>query len=97
MAMWMSCCSRPANHRGCSGMTEATGAHGSGCSSSARASARDAIGAQVMVTAGGATQRRVIAGGTSYCAVSDRRLVFGLGEAQQVDRLEVRWPNGESI
>jgi enediyne biosynthesis protein E4 len=50
-----------------------------------------------MVTAGGATQRRVIAGGTSYCAVSDRRLVFGLGEAQQVDRLEVRWPDGESI
>jgi enediyne biosynthesis protein E4 len=59
-------------------------------------SPRDAIGAQVLVTAGGVTQRRVMAGGTSYCAVSDRRLLFGLGEASRVERVEVRWPGGRA-
>jgi len=61
-----------------------------------KTTARDAVGAEVLVTAGGVTQRRAIAGGTSYCAASDRRLLFGLGEASRVERLEVRWPRGRA-
>ena len=28
---------------------------------------------------------------------SDRRLLFGLGPATRVERLEVRWPNGPTV
>jgi hypothetical protein len=33
-------------------------------------------------------------GGTSYCAASDMRLLFGLGANPRVDRVEVKWPSG---
>jgi enediyne biosynthesis protein E4 len=33
--------------------------------------------------------------GGSYMSQSDLRLHFGLGKAQKVDRLEVRWPSGQ--
>ncbi len=55
---------------------------------------RDAVGARVTVTGGARQPTRVIAGGTSYCSASDRRLLFGLNEATRVDRLEVEWPAG---
>src|SRR5260370_42057344 len=55
---------------------------------------RDAIGAEVTITAGGKRQRAQIMGGTSYCSASDLRLHFGLGAARLVDRLTVRWPSG---
>ncbi|MGA3236440.1 MAG: CRTAC1 family protein [Bryobacteraceae bacterium] len=56
---------------------------------------RDAIGAEVTLTAGGKQQRAQIMGGTSYCSASEMRLHFGLGAARLVDRLEVRWPSGQ--
>ncbi len=55
---------------------------------------RDAIGAEVTITAGGKQQRAQIMGGTSYCSASDMRLHFGLGSARLVDRLTIRWPSG---
>jgi predicted nucleotidyltransferase len=55
---------------------------------------RDAVGARVVVSAGGRTATRTIAGGTSYCSASDRRIVFGLGDLARVDRVEVMWPSG---
>src|SRR6185295_418753 len=51
---------------------------------------RDGVGAVVRVTAGGRERVKVRAGGTSYASASDPRLLFGLGAATGVDRIEVR-------
>jgi hypothetical protein len=56
---------------------------------------RDGVGARVTVSSGGARQTKYLLGGTSYCSASDPRLLFGLGAAQKVDELEVRWPSGQ--
>ncbi len=55
---------------------------------------RDAIGADVTLTAGGRVQRAQIMGGASYCSASDLRLHFGLGSARSVERVTIRWPSG---
>jgi hypothetical protein len=56
---------------------------------------RNAIGALVAVTAGGKTQRNEVRGASSYASYSDQRLLFGLGSAEQVDRVDIRWPSGQ--
>jgi hypothetical protein len=58
------------------------------------ASNRDGVGARVTVTAAGRTQVAARFGGGSYQSASDRRLHFGLGPAEVVDRVEVAWPSG---
>ncbi|MEM1207061.1 MAG: CRTAC1 family protein [Acidobacteriota bacterium] len=55
---------------------------------------RDAIGARVLVTAGGETYLREVNGGNGYASQSTTRLHFGLGRAKSVDRIEIRWPSG---
>jgi enediyne biosynthesis protein E4 len=55
---------------------------------------RDAIGATVRVTAGGMTQMRVRAAGSGFQSQSESTLHFGLGAADRVDTLVVRWPSG---
>jgi hypothetical protein len=57
-------------------------------------STRDTIGAVVTINAAGREQRAQLMGGTSYCSASARRLHFGLGTAQIVNRVEVHWPSG---
>jgi hypothetical protein len=55
---------------------------------------RDAVGARVNLVAGG---RRYVAeriGGSSYQSANDPRLHFGLGGADHVDSIEIRWPSG---
>jgi enediyne biosynthesis protein E4 len=54
----------------------------------------DAIGALVTLKAGASTQRRLVQSGTSYLSQDDMRRSFGLGDATQVEWLEVRWPDG---
>lgn len=54
---------------------------------------RDAIGARVTIHAGGLAQIREVNCGNGYAAQSSLRLHFGLGEANQVDRMEIRWPS----
>ncbi len=54
----------------------------------------DAIGAVVTVTTGGVRQRAAVQSGTSYISQNDMRQHFGLGSAETVDSLEVRWPDG---
>jgi hypothetical protein len=54
----------------------------------------EAIGARVLVSAGGHTQRRDVTAGSSYLSQSDLRLHIGLGDATQADRIDVRWPSG---
>jgi hypothetical protein len=55
---------------------------------------RDAIGAQLTVTAGGRQRRLEIQSGRSYLSSSDLRIHLGLGAADQVERLDIRWPSG---
>jgi hypothetical protein len=57
-------------------------------------SPRDATGTVVFVTAGGIRQRGDVLGGGSYSSASDQRLHFGLGAADRIDKLEIRWPSG---
>ena len=57
---------------------------------------RDGIGAKVTVAAGGLTEYDEVRSGGSYLSSSDLRLHFGLGEARKIDRLEVRWPSGQT-
>jgi hypothetical protein len=54
----------------------------------------EAIGAKVWLEAGGRRQYREVHGGGGYLSASDRRIHFGLGAATQVERVEIRWPDG---
>ena len=55
---------------------------------------RNAIGAQVQLTAGTVTQRRQVMPTRSYLSQVELPLTFGLGETATVDRLLIRWPDG---
>lgn len=55
---------------------------------------RDALGARVTVTAGGARQVRERQSGGSYLSSHDPRLHFGLGRATKAD-IAIRWPDGQ--
>lgn len=55
---------------------------------------RSAIGAHVVVFWNGQKQAQEVSGGSGFCAQNDRRLHFGLGTADHVDRVEIRWPSG---
>jgi hypothetical protein len=55
---------------------------------------RDGAGAKVWVTAGGQRQFAECHLGSSYASSSDKRLFFGLGSAEKIAVLEVRWPSG---
>jgi hypothetical protein len=57
-------------------------------------SSREAIGAEVRVTAGGRTQVRFQGGGVHRGAQDHARLHFGLGPHERVDELVVHWPSG---
>lgn len=70
------------------------GAHWVGLQLEGTRSGRDAIGARVTLTAGGRARTRARVGGGSYLTASDPRLLFGLGETERIDALEVRWPSG---
>ena len=54
---------------------------------------KDALGSSVWVEAGGRKQRSVVRGCGTYLSQNDRRIHFGLGNAEKVDRLEVLWPD----
>jgi hypothetical protein len=56
----------------------------------------DAVGARVTATSGGLTQIREVKSGGSYQSHSDFRVHFGLGTAEIIDELTVRWPTGKS-
>ena len=55
---------------------------------------RAAIGAAVQVHVKGRTIHRQLKGGGSYCSANDTRLLVGLGDADRVERVEIRWPDG---
>jgi enediyne biosynthesis protein E4 len=57
---------------------------------------RLALGARVKVVAGKFAQVDEVRSGGSYLSQNDLRLHFGLGKAERVDRVEIRWPSGKT-
>lgn len=57
---------------------------------------RDAIGARVVVEAGGRLLTRTVTAGDGHLSQSSKTLFFGLDDATKVDKMTVRWPNGET-
>ena len=55
---------------------------------------RSAIGAEVVLESGDLTQRRIVDGGSGFASQNDRRLHFGLGRREWVDRVVIHWPSG---
>lgn len=55
----------------------------------------DIVGARLILECGGRTQMRFAKGGGSYLSSSDRRSVFGLAQATNIERCTVIWPNGD--
>lgn len=55
---------------------------------------RDIAGARIVVEAGGRRLTRFAKGGGSYLSSGDRRILVGLGDATQVNRVTVYWPWG---
>ena len=55
---------------------------------------RDGIGARVTITSASGRQWNTVRSGSSYASESDRALVFGLAQDQQVNSIEVAWPSG---
>ncbi|MGA3035116.1 MAG: CRTAC1 family protein [Terracidiphilus sp.] len=58
---------------------------------------RTAIGARVWVTTGKHRQVDEVHSGTSVMSQNDLRLHFGLGSAETVDLIEVKWPTTQKI
>lgn len=57
---------------------------------------RDALGATVKVHCGEKTYVRYLDGKSGYLAQSSMPLYFGLGDADKVDRIDIRWPSGST-
>ena len=55
----------------------------------------NAIGARVRITTRGRIQWRTVQRAYSYCSSNDPRVHFGLGAADSVDEVLVRWPAGD--
>jgi hypothetical protein len=55
---------------------------------------REAIGAEVVVRAGGRDHRQVVASSIGFSSQNDRRLLFGLGAATAAERVTITWPSG---
>ncbi len=56
---------------------------------------RSAIGAEVLVEAGGVERRAIVDGGMGFASQNDRRVHIGLGKAARVDRVTIDWPSGQ--
>jgi hypothetical protein len=56
---------------------------------------RGAVGARVTVTSATRSQIEEVKAGSSYLSTSDPRLHFGLSADSVMDKVEIRWPNGD--
>lgn len=57
---------------------------------------RSAIGARCTIEAGGRKHLADVLSGGSYFSQNSLTIYFGLGSAERVDRIEVRWPAAET-
>jgi hypothetical protein len=53
---------------------------------------RSAIGARVVLEAGGTVQKREVAAGRGYLSQSELVLTFGLGASDRIDKVTIHWP-----
>jgi ASPIC/UnbV protein/VCBS repeat protein len=58
---------------------------------------RDGVGARITVLSDGKRLTREVAAGDGYASQSMLRLHFGLGNAQKIDELTVRWPASGTV
>ena len=56
---------------------------------------RSAIGAQVSLYWGKGQQLQEVSGGSGFAAQNQRRLHFGLGQSERVEKAVIRWPSGK--
>lgn len=56
---------------------------------------RSAIGAQVTLYWGKGQQLQEVSGGSGFAAQNQRRLHFGLGQSERVEKAVIRWPSGK--
>ncbi len=59
-------------------------------------SERDATGTTCWVTTGGHSNMQQLVGGGGYNTCNERLMLFGLGSAETVEKLEVKWPSGQT-
>jgi hypothetical protein len=57
---------------------------------------RGAVGARITVTSSTRSQIEEIKAGSSYLSTNDPRLHFGLAGDAVIDKVEIRWPNGDT-
>lgn len=55
---------------------------------------RDGLHTRFAFTVHNMKQTGTVHGGSSYLSHSDRRVYFGLGSAERIEKIEVRWPSG---
>jgi enediyne biosynthesis protein E4 len=55
---------------------------------------RDGIGARIKVKAGSRMLVNEVRSGSSYISNNDMRVHFGLGNADKIEWIEIRWPSG---
>jgi hypothetical protein len=51
-----------------------------------------ALGARVVLSAGGVTQKREVQASKGYLSCSELPVTFGLGTATKIERVEIHWP-----
>lgn len=59
-----------------------------------RESNRDAVGAKVRLLVGNKTITRYVQAGTGYASQSSLILHFGLGNEEEVEKIDITWPSG---
>ena len=57
---------------------------------------RDAIGAKLRISSGGANQWRMVKTGSSYLSQSELPVTFGLGKRDLVESVVIEWPSGRT-
>jgi len=57
---------------------------------------RSAIGTEVRIESGGLHQSRMVKSGSSYLSQSELPATFGVGKQDQVDRVVILWPSGQT-
>lgn len=60
-------------------------------------SARDALGAVILVRVSGREIRKRLAFGGGYMASNQRLVQFGLGEIDEIESLTIEWPSGHTV
>jgi hypothetical protein len=55
---------------------------------------RDAVGAVVRIFYGGLSQNQMVKTGSSYLSQSELPLTFGVGQRDNIDRVQIEWPSG---